>query len=234
MRKTTLGSRTAALALSGVFVGLLCLVSCAKKDSADAKSSGEKKFSPTHAASEYQMLQAQLKLASTDKPYLVLDFAQKQLRLELEGTLVWNYPLDVSPDDIAEIGDFVERFHSGSQLVRPITQTYLFSGQTKTSDSILNIVSEVTKVKAELLQRELPEHFQLFWGENVSIDIFTDIKGQPTDKFKNTVFEIRHALQTPFGKARITIKMPSGRALTLFRVAQPGLPTFVIPPPPKA
>ena len=219
--------------MSGVLLGIFLLASCSKKDATEGKQGAEKKFSPTHAALEYQTLQAQLKLANTDKPYLVLDFARKQLRLELKGTLVWNYPLDVSQDDIAEIGDFIDRFHTGSQLVRPITQTYLFSGQSKTPDSVLNIVSSVTKVKVELLQRELPEHFQLFWGENVSIDIFTDIKGQPTDKFKNTIFEIRHALQTPFGKSKITIKMPSGSALTLFRVAQPGLPTIVVPPPPK-
>ena len=81
------------------------------------------------------------------------------------------------------------------------------------------------------MQRELPEHFQLHWTENVIVDIQTDVKGQPTDKFKNTIFEIRHALQKPFvGKSQITIKMPSNSALTLFRIGQPGFPTLVIPP----
>jgi hypothetical protein len=208
---------------------LMLLVSCGR-DSDDSGKDG-KKFSPTRAASEYQMLQAQLKLAATNKPYLVFDFAHKQIAIKLKEMVVWNYPLEVSAEDVAEIGDFVERFHAGNQLVRPITETHLFSGTSKTPDSILNIVSGVTKVKPELMQRELPEHFQLHWTENVIVDIRTDVKGEPTDKFKNTIFEIRHALQKPFvGKSQITIKMPSSSALTLFRIGQPGFPTLVIPP----
>ncbi len=220
----------ATLALAGVLLCALIVLSCGGKETNDAKANGDKKFNPTHAATDYQMLQAELKLANTDKPYLAIDFARKRLALMLKGMLVWSYPIDVSQDDAAEVSDFMERFYAGSQLVRPISETHLFSGQTKTPDSILAIVSEATKFKPELLQRELPEHFQLLWGENVIVDIQTDIKGKPTDKFKNTIFEIRHALQTPFGKSQINITMKSDRALTLFRVAQPGLPTILFPP----
>jgi hypothetical protein len=215
-------------AIGAAGVCLMLVISCGDKTPGKGD---DKKFSPTKSAAEYQMLQAQLKLASTEKPYLVIDFARKQLSIKLKEMIVWAYPITISAEDAAEIGDFVERFQVGSTLVRPITKTYLFSGTSKTPDSILNIVSGVTKVRPELMQRELPEHFQLQWGENVIIDFQTDVKGQPTDKFKNTIFEIRHALQKPFvGKSQITVKMPSANALTLFRIGQPGFPTLVIPP----
>jgi hypothetical protein len=218
------------LVLTGALLALALGVSCSRKGSADSKDGDGKKFNPSSAAVEYQLLQAQLRLSGTDKPYLVIDFDRKQIRVELKGTLVWGYPLDISPDDAAEVGDFVTRFRSNAEMVRPITQAHLFSGASKTPDSVLNIVSEVTKLRPELLQRELPERFDLLWGEYVILDVRTDQKGVQTDKLKNTIFEIRHAIQTPLGKSKITIKMPADRALTLFRVAQPGLPTLVIPP----
>ncbi len=183
------------------------------------------------AAGEYQMIQAELKLAKLEKPYFVIDFAKKELLIKVRGAIVWEYPLTVPASDIEEVWDFVERFQSKeSQLIRTITETHLFAAQGKTPDSILAIVSGVTKVKPELMQRELPERFQLLWGDKVILDVKTDIKGKPTDKLENTMFEVRHAIQTPFGKAHLTIKMDPTKALTLYRAAQPGFPTMVIPP----
>jgi hypothetical protein len=184
-----------------------------------------------NAANEYQMIQAELKLANMVKPYFVIDFAKKELLVKLRGAVVWVYPLSIPASDNEEVWDFVDRFQGKeSNLIRTVSETHLFSAQSKTPDSILSIVSGVTKFKAELLQRELPQRFQLLWGDKVVLDISTDIKGTPTDKLENTMFEVRHAIQTPFGKAQLNIKMDPTKALTLYRVAQPGLPTMVIPP----
>ena len=183
------------------------------------------------AAHEYQVIQAELKLANMVKPYFVIDFAKKELLIKLRGAVVWVYPLSIQASDNEEVWDFVDRFQGKEGLlIRTITETHLFSAQSKTPDSILSIVSEVTKFKPELLQRELPQRFQLLWGDKVVLDIQTDIKGTPTDKLENTMFEVRHAIQTPFGKAQLNIKMDPTRALTLYRAAQPGLPTMVVPP----
>lgn len=183
------------------------------------------------AANEYQMIQAELKLAKMVKPYFVIDFAKKELVLKLRGAEVWVYPLTIPATDNEEVWDFVDRFQGkDAKLIRTISETHLFAAQSKTPDSILSIVSEVTKFKAELLQREMPQRFQLLWGDKVVLEISTDVKGTPTDKFENTMFEVRHAIQTPFGKAQLNIKMEPTKALTLYRAAQPGLPTMVIPP----
>lgn len=182
-------------------------------------------------ADEYQMIQAELKLANMVKPYFVIDFAKKELMIKLRGAIVWVYPLSIQATDNEEVWDFVDRFRGKEEhLIRTITETHLFAAQSKTPDSILAIVSKVSKFKPELLQRALPERFQLLWGDKAVLEISTDIKGTPTDKFENTMFEVRHAIQTPFGKAQLNIKMDPTRALTLYRAAQPGLPTMVVPP----
>jgi hypothetical protein len=212
--------------LSAVIALLLAVAGCGDGDS----SAGSSNRNPGPAG-EYKMIQAELKLAKLEKPYFVIDFAKKELLIKLRGAVVWEYPLSIPASDNEEVWDFVERFQGReSQLIRTITETHLFAAQVKTPDSILAIVSGVTKLKPELLQRDLPERFQLLWGDKVILDVKTDIKGKPTDKLENTMFEVRHAIQTPFGKAQLTIKMDPTKALTLYRAAQPGFPTMIIPP----
>lgn len=212
--------------LTAVAVSLLAVGGCGG-DGDKAGASARVKS----AAREYQMIEAELKLANMVKPYFVIDFADQQLLIKLRGAIVWKYPLGLQITDKEEEWDFVDRFQGKEgQLIRTITETHLFAAQAKTPDSILAIVSEATKFKPELLQRELPQRFQLLWGDKVILDIQTDIKGTPTDKLGNTMFEVRHAIQTPFGKTQLTVKMDPTKALTLYRVAQPGLPTMVIPP----
>ena len=88
----------------------------------------------------------------------------------------------------------------------------------------------MTNFDAALLQRELPARFELHWGDEVIMDIRTDVEGKPVDKFKNTIVEVRNLLQSPLGSSKIMIKMDPVHALTLYRMAQPGLATMVQPP----
>ena len=218
------------LSLLSALLLLIIAVSGCGGNGADSGTTA-KGWNADKAAAEYKQIQAELKLANLEKPYFVIDFAEKQLLLKLRGAVVWEYPLTFQATDNEEVWDFVERFQGkDAKLIRTITETHLFSAQSKTPDSILSIVSGVTKFKPELLQRELPERFQLLWGDKVVLDVRTDIKGKPTGKLENTMFEVRHAIQTPFGKAQVTIKMDPTKALTLYRAAQPGLPTMVVPP----
>lgn len=181
-------------------------------------------------AHEYQMIQAELKLSELEKPYLVLSFDEKQLRLKLKGTVVWDFPIDIEQTDSDEIADFVERFRDGHRLVRPVTATHLYEYKKQTPDSILAIISEVTKFSPDLLQRKLPSRFELHWGDQVILDIRTGIEGQAESSFKNTLFGVRQVLQNPLGAAEISVKMDSVHAMTLWEVAQPGLQTIVQPP----
>lgn len=200
--------------------------------SGNGNSSGpnDKEWSADDAEREYQMIQAELKMSELGKPYLVLNFDKKQVRLKLKGAVVWEFPINFEVADADQIVSFADHFHKGHRLVRPITTTHLYAYKEQTPDSILAIISEVTNFDAALLQRELPARFELHWGDEVIMDIRTDVEGKPVDKFKNTIVEVRNLLQNPLGSAKIMIKMDPVHALTLYRMAQPGLPTIVQPP----
>jgi hypothetical protein len=206
----------------------LVVVGC----SGDQNGSGPtgKEWNADDAVREYQMIQAELKMSELGKPYLVLNFDKKQVRLKLKGAVVWEFPINFEAADASQIASFADHFHKGDRLVRPITTTHLYAYKEQTPDSILAIISEVTNFDAALLQRELPARFELHWGDEVIMDIRTDVEGKPVDKFKNTIVEVRNLLQSPLGSAKIMIKMDPVHALTLYRMAQPGLATMVQPP----
>ena len=215
-------------------VALCCAVvtSCARKEAGKTARTEprEKKWDQSEAERRYRLIQAELQLSESTKPYLALDFARKQIELRVQGAVVWNYPLQIEETNADELHDFVKRFMGDEQrLVRPLMFKYLFAAQSKTSDSILAIVSEATKVKTELLQRVIPERFQLLWDEDLILDIRTEVVGVPQSKFKNTLVEIRQALKRPFGTDIIIVKMPKDKALTLYRASDPGMPTLINP-----
>jgi hypothetical protein len=219
--------------LSAILILLVFgLAGCgSKSDTGNGDAGSKKKQTVAEANSEYQLLQAELKLASTKKVYLEIRFDLKELRLKIEDAVVWDYPLDFSAADSDDVREFVNQFsRNGTTLVRPLGETYLFAAREKTPDSILAIVSEVTKFKPELMQRELPQRFQLRWGDNVILDVHTDVHGKPISKLKNTMLEVRHVLQSTIGEAHLSVKMDQVHAMTLFRVSEPGLPTIVYPP----
>ncbi len=170
----------------------LVVVGC----SGDQNGSGPtgKEWNADDAVREYQMIQAELKMSELGKPYLVLNFDKKQVRLKLKGAVVWEFPINFEASDASQIASFADRFHQGHRLVRPITTTHLYAYKEQTPDSILAIISEVTNFDAALLQRELPARFELHWGDEVIMDIRTDVEGKPVDKFKNTIVEVRNLL----------------------------------------
>lgn len=207
---------------------LLLFVACGGSD--EAANDSVTKWSAVDAEREYQMIQAELKLSALEKPYLVLNFDKKMVRLKLKSAVVWEFPINIEQGDSDELQSFIDRFHDGRKLVRPITATHLYSFKEQTPDSILTIISDVTKFDASLLQRELPARFELHWGDAVILDIRTDVEGKQANKLKNTIVSVRHLLQSPLGVSQITIKMDPVHAMTLYRVAHPGLATIVQAP----
>ncbi len=177
------------------------------------------------------VVHAEAKLSESDKVYLMVNLAHKELQLMLKGAVVWNYPLVMEQETSDELHEFARLFRGKeNRIVRPLSEKHLFASKSRTPDSILAIVSEVTKFKPELLQREMPERFQLLWGDDLILDVRTDVQGTPVSKFKNTIVEIRRVLQRPLGEAYLSVKMDPVRALSLYRVAQPGLPTILVEP----
>jgi hypothetical protein len=125
---------------------------------------------------------------------------------------------------------FAEHFMGNDgRLIRPVLEKHLFSAKDKSSDSVLAIVSGVVRAEVDLMQREVPERFQILWDDDLIMDVRSEVVGQPRSKFQNTMVELRQALERPFGEARIIIKMDSEHALTLYRATKRGLPTLIYP-----
>lgn len=187
----------------------------------------------TEADLEYQLLQCEMRLANTEKLYVVINFAQRELRLKLKGAVVWDYPMDIVEEDSDEVREFIKRFQDKNELlVRPVAGKYLFSAQEKNPDSVLTIVSQALKVNKDLLHRDVPERFQIRWTGNLILDIHTEISGEPKSILKNTIVRIGQALQRPFGEVRIIMNMDADHALTLYNAVSEGIPTLVYPPHP--
>lgn len=225
---------TSTRRLSGSIVGVLTvslLVSCAgKKQPGTNATSSDKHWDQKQAELQYRLLQAELKLSQSKSAYLVLDFRRNQLEIKVQGATVWNYPLTLEQTELSELHEFSDRFLGDKQtVVRPLLFKYLFSASSRTPDSILAIVSNATMFPSELLQRTIPERFQLKWGDDIILDVRTDVVGKPESKWKNTMVEIRQAIAGRLGDAYVTVKMPKDNAITLYRAAVIGLPTLIYP-----
>lgn len=196
-----------------------------KKKSAPAPS-----FDSGRAEQEYQTLRTELKLAKAEKVYLVIDMNKMELIFKLKGAKIWSYNFKASVIDSSLLTDFQEEFLEDNPTdFRPLKDAHLFAAKKQTPDSILQIVSKVSNVSVDLLQREFPERFQLLWDNGLIIDVRTDLTGtQETDAFRNKLIEVRQALSS-FGETVLNIYIPHEPALTLFRAADPGLSTMIYP-----
>jgi hypothetical protein len=226
--------KTARISLTLLLVAIAALwSSCGKKESERKPSSeagSSKKWDREKAELEYRLIQAETRLAETEKPYLVIDMKNMELDIRLKGAKVWSYPMQVDEGNLEQTDEFIRRFRGNhNRLIRPLTEKHLFAASEKTPDSILAIVGEVVNVDPELLQREVPQRFMISWSPSLSLEVRTDVTGKPTSRFQNTFIEFRQALTLPFGASRIVIKMDSDAALTLYRVSRPGLPTLIYP-----
>jgi hypothetical protein len=203
---------------------------CKNKQSAPAtpKPRVENSEDRKRAERQYRLIQTELLLAKSSQPYLVIDLDKDQLQIKLKGAVVWSQPIHLLETDSEEVRDFARRFEGEKkELVRPLSDKFLFTARNKTPDSVLTIISDAVKAKPELMQRDVPERFQLFWDSNLILEVRTEISGKPKEKLKGTMVEVRHAIERPFGESHITLKMSPEAALTLYRAAHPGLPTFL-------
>jgi len=211
---------------------LVLILGCKSKQSEkpSSKTSDTQSWNRSSEEVTYELIQSELRLANSEALYLVINFAKRKLQLKLKGAVIWDYPMEITKDDSDEVHQFIERFQSeGGKFVRPVTGKHLFASKNLNPDSVLAIVSKVLSVKPELLQRDIPERFLVQWGNRLTLDISTNVTGEPKSKFKNTMVEVGQVLNRPFGEAQITVKMKPEAAVTFYRAVQIGLPTLIYP-----
>jgi hypothetical protein len=224
------------LIIIGSILIATCLAYSANKDRPTAiktkKAAEQAPFDRARAEREYRQLQTEIHLAETKALYFVIDLRRNLLAFKLQGTTVWSEPIVQVETDSSAFKDFAGKFQTKDhQLMRHIVGKFLFTANKKTPDSILAIVGEAMNLKPELLQREVPGHFQLTWGDGLSLDVRTDIvtvyKMEP---FKKAMEQVKQVLDKPFGETNLTVKMTPDAALTFYRAAVIGLPTMIYQP----
>jgi hypothetical protein len=222
------------IAGAGLAIGAAA-IACGGKQADRTEATGDKGKGKTwnraDAEAEYRLIQSELNLIKIGKPYLVLDFKRDRLMIKLKGATVWSYPMVFAEGDADQVNGFRKRFQGDDGwLVRALTGKHLFAAKEQTSDSVLAIVGSAVKVDPSTLQRELPERFQLHWGENLILEVRTDITGTPVSRFHNAMIEIGKVLYKPFGEAVLVVKIKPEEGLTLYRATPVGMPTLIYPP----
>lgn len=193
--------------------------------------SKEKPWDRAAAEAEYRLIRNELSLIKTGKPYLVLDFGRDRLLVKLKGAVIWSYPMVFAEGDAGRVAGFRKRFQGESgRLIRTLTGKHLFAAKEQTSDSLLAIVGSAVKVDPNTLQRELPERFQLHWGDDLVLEVRTDITGTPVSRFHNAMIEIGRVLNLPFGESILVVKIKPEEGLTLYRATPVGMPTMIYLP----
>lgn len=213
------------------------VVSCNQEPTELANTTGgtgkdkNKSWNRADAEAEYRLIQSELNLIKTGKPYLVLDFKRDRLVMKLKGAIVWSYPMVFAEQDAGEVAGFRKRFQGDNgRLIRTLTGKHLFASKEQTPDSILAIVGSAVRVDPSALQRELPERFQLHWGDDLVLEVQTDIAGTPVSRFHNAMVEIGRVLNLPFGESILVVKIKPEEGLTLYRATPIGMPTLIYPP----
>ncbi len=189
-----------------------------------------KKFNRPQAETEYRQIQMELRLAKADELYLVLDTKDRKLELRMKDAVVWSYPMNFAPEDSTNVREFIKRFRGKkNNLVRRLVDKHLFSASEKTPDSVLAIVGEAVRVDPSHLQRDIPQRFQLSWGDGLILEVRTDVSGKSVSVLQNAITELRQVISQPFGEVTIVLKIDPTEALTLYRAVSPGMPTLIDP-----
>jgi hypothetical protein len=177
---------------------------------------------------EFRRAWAELELAKRDSLYLVLDLGRSRIDLRLKGVLVWSCPVryeDPGPEVLLEMEPYLggER----NPPVELLTGKHLYAYKEHFPDSVLAVVAPVARVKPEQLQRYEPGRFELRFGRRLLIAVHTDVEAGSGSWLRNALAGVRRAVLAPIMRAEITVAMEPEDALTLYRLARPGLPILI-------
>lgn len=178
---------------------------------------------------EYRQAASELRICGEETPYLVIDAERGRLLLKRNGAALWDVPLRVD-GDAGALARFADGFLGDDRrFVRTIRGRHLYSFSGQNPDSVLVIVSEVVRAKTDLMQRVVPERFDIAWSGDMVLEIRTDRPGTRRSRVSNLFASLRRAVAL-WGKGeRLVVRIDAGRAVTLYRVAGKGLPTIVYP-----
>ena len=109
------------------------------------------------------------------------------------------------------------------RVVRGLAQKYLYTARDQTPDSVLTIVGNVLNLDPREMQREVPGWVELKWQDDLVLEVRADVDGQPMPGVDLKIVKLQQKLRRPFGETRLRVHIDRRDALTIYRLAGPGL-----------
>ncbi|MEW5995907.1 MAG: hypothetical protein AB1744_16140, partial [Candidatus Zixiibacteriota bacterium] len=103
---------------------------------------------------------AELSLAESDQPYLVVDLRTNRLLIKLHGAIARDISMSIRSDS-PQVRRFIGQFTESASGWRPISRVHLFEGRPLVNETVLTVVSEATNAEPEQLQRYLPKQMAI-------------------------------------------------------------------------
>jgi len=230
-------SKPVRVRLGSGIIAVVCLLLALAWTGAGSGEDGKPVPPPEGARQGYRPIDvalraawAELELAKTDGPYLVLDLGRREVCLRLKGALIWSCPMRyASPDSevMGELEAYLADRHNPP--VATLTGKHLYTARERFPDSVLTVVARVARVTPEQLQRYEPGHLELRCGRKLVIDVRTDADARPKSRLGNALAAMRKVLTAPMTDARIAILIEPDDALTLYGAARRHIPVLVCP-----
>lgn len=177
---------------------------------------------------EYRVLCAEVSLARSAKPYLVVDLPASRLELRLKAAPLWSTPVDMDPRTARRL---VRRAVSRGQVVTEVRWKHLVAGSEAISPQTLAIVGEVLRVDPSTLQRYVPRRFWVALGGGMRWDVRTKAEGRARCRQAGLVACLHRTLARVFTRGWCTLRMDGQDALTLYHALTEGMPVLVVTPP---
>ena len=185
-------------------------------------SAKKTKSSPSETALENRrtaLREADSQTAADTIPYLVLDFHNGRIVFRMGGAVVKECLFHVGSDSQA-VREFVDAGTGEKTPLRRVDRVHLFQAAECVGDTVLSIVSEVTRAGEEQIQRYVPESMLIVLSDGTRITAHTDIAGETLSSWRNTKEKVVSFLASLIGKESLTIDLSGPDAMALYGVCR--------------
>jgi hypothetical protein len=159
---------------------------------------------------------AENKLARSGQPYLIFDLNKKRLSIMLFGADVRD--LEFACDSL-HMGDWKSGLALKTTADDSVKSVHLSSARAVVGERELSIISEVSQVRQEEIQRYMPEEMTIYLSQGYRVRIKTDVEGNPVSRFANLGNWIKETGDAVLGGRVIELKMSGPDAMAFYGVA---------------
>ena len=159
--------------------------------------------------------------------YMVLDVERHEFALWYGSWELYSCGFTLA-GDTTETVDFAERWRSPDRpMWQKVERRGVWSGRPAVSDTVIAVVSEVSKVDPNLIKRVYPDRFLLEITGGFRILILTPEGANQKRKFDERWSAIKHWLVSFGSFEELTIVVSADDAQSLYYALEPGTPVLL-------